>query len=85
MTEYAICSSLCPTAFIQLRWCFFQSFSLATLRPTPVSAQTEHEASHMGSDVFRHSKKPSVINVCGELLFSSFILTSFITVSRRAG
>lgn len=45
------------------------------------SAQTENEASHMGSDVFcSYKNKKILIKVCGELLFCSFILTNVITV-----
>lgn len=55
----------------------------------PGSAQTEGEAGHMGNDVFRHSKEKKKnnlkINVCGELLFSSFTLTNDFTVQLLVG
>lgn len=64
-------------------WCSFNLSALLHSGSLPGSAQTESEASHMGNDVFCHSKKKKKklkIKVCGELLFSSFILTNDITV-----
>ncbi len=70
-----------------LYWCSFNLSALLRSGSPPGSAQTENEASHMGNDVFCHSKKKKKNNLRStsvKLFFSSFILTNDITVQLLA-
>lgn len=57
-------------------WCSFNLSALLHSGSLPGSAQTESEASHMGNDVFCHSKKKKKKNLRSKSVVSYFFLVS---------